>query len=187
MMIRQLTCIAVAVFATSIHAQQFSPPDQIVQSGKTYSLVYKNSLPNGRAIYEYTTNDETIEKWSSLVTLNYSKALTATPVKWAESVKISLDREKPKPSYSLYAKGNNGYSKIIFEPDSKNPFYESNVHKSFHIEACGGLLVYQFAQKYPPSVDQTDEGKLSTLTQIAKENTQFANELEKSDWLPTCN
>lgn len=184
---RLLTCIGLAVFATSISAQQFSAPEQIIQFGKTYSLVYKNSLPNGRAIYEYTTNNETIEKWSSLVTLNYSKSLVTMPLKWAEAVRISLDREKPKPNYSLYTKGNSGYSKIIFEPDSKNQFYESNVHKSFHVEACGGLLVYQFAQKYPPSADQTDEGKLATLRQIASENTQFASELENSDWLPTCN
>ena len=166
--------------------QQFSPPEQITYSGKTYSLAYKNSSPNGRAIFEYTTNNEPIEKWSSLVTLTYSKSLVTTPLKWAKAVKVSLNREKPKPNYSLYTKGNNGYSKIIFEPDSRNSNYESNVHKSFHIETCGGLLVYQFAKKCPPSADQTAEGKLSTLKQIANENTQFADELEKSDWLPNC-
>lgn len=187
MMIRLLTCLGMGVFATSIHAQQFSAPEQIVHSGKAYNLVYKKALPNGRAIYEYTTDNEPIEKWSSLVTLNYSKSLITTPIKWAEAVKGSLDREKPKPHYSLYTKGNNGYSKIIFEPDSKNPFYESDIHKSFHIEACGGLLVYQFAQKYPQSADQTDEGKLETLKKVANENSQSAIELERFEWLPTCN
>ncbi len=187
MMSRLFTCLWLAVFATSIHAQQFSAPEQIIHSGKTYSLAYKNSLPNGRSIYEYTTNNETVNKWSSLVTLHYSKALITMPSKWVDTTKVSLDREKPKPHYSLYTKGNSGYSQIIYEPDSKHPFYESNISKSFHIEACGGLLVYQFAQKYPPSVDNTNEGKLSSLKKIANTNSQFANELEESDWLPTCN
>jgi len=54
------------------------------------------------------------------------------------------------------------------------------------METCGGLLVFQFAKKYPQNTDQSDEGKLSTLKQIAKENTQFADEIEKSEWLPNC-
>ena len=184
---RLVICLGLAIFATPTHAQQFSAPEQIIHSGKTYNLTYKNTLPNGRAIYEYTTNNEPIEKWSSLVTLNYSKSLATVPLKWVEAIKTSLDREKPKPHYNLYLKGDNGYSRIIYEPDSKNPFYESNVHKSFHIEACNGLVVYQFAQRYPLNTDQTDEGKLSILKTIANENSQFASELEKSDWLPTCN
>lgn len=186
MISRLLMCLWLAACATSIQAQQFSPPEQITYSGKAYNLAYKNSLPDGRAIFEYTSNDEPIERWSSLVTLHYSKSLVTSPLKRAEAVKIALDREKPKPNYSLYIKGNNGYAKIIYEPDSKNTTYESNVHKSFHIEACGGLLIYQFAQKYPPSADQTAEGKLSMLKQIANENARFADEMEKSDWLPNC-
>lgn len=187
MISRSVLCLWLAIGTTSIHAQQFLPPKQIIHSGKTYSLAYKNSLPNGSAVFEYTSNNESIEKWSSLVTLNYSKSLVTTPLKWVEALKISLDREKPKPSYNLYVKGNNGYSKIIYEPDLTNPSYESDIHKSFHIETCEGLLVYQFAQKYPPSTDQTPEGKLSTLKKIANENSLLAEGMEKSDWLPNCN
>lgn len=186
MMHRLLKFLWLTCFVNSACAQQFLPPEKMTHSGKTYSLAYKNSLPNGREIFEYTTDNEPIEKWSSLVTLNYAKSLAATPLKWADTVKVALDREKPKPHYSLYIKGNNGYAKIIYEPDSKNPIYESNVHKSFHMETCGGLLVFQFAKKYPQNTDQSDEGKLSTLKQIAKENTQFADEIEKSEWLPNC-
>lgn len=186
MMIRLFACLWLIVFAISAQAQQFSPPEKITFAGQTYSLAYKNASPNGRAIFEYTTNNEPIEKWSLLVTLNYSKSLGTTPLKWSEVVKASLDREKPKPNYSLYTKGNNGYAKIIYEPDFRNPSYESNVHKSFHIESCGGILVYQFAQKYPASMDQSSDGKLSALRKIANENSQFADELEKSDWLPNC-
>jgi len=184
---RLLICLWLAFFANLAYAQQFLPPEKITYSGKTYSLAYKNSSPNGRATFEYTTNNEPIESWSSLVTLNYSKFLIAPPLEWIKVAKVALDREKPKPHYSLYIKENNGYSKIIYEPDTRNPFYESDVHKSFHIEACGGILVFQFAQKYPPSADQSAEGKLSTLKKITNENSQFADEMEKSEWLPDCN
>ena len=102
-------------------------------------------------------------------------------------MKASLDRRKPKPHYSLYIKENNSYARIIYEPDSKDPTYESNIQKSFHIEACGGLVVYQFAQKYPPSSDQSAEGRLSTLKTIASANTLATELIEKSDWFPTCN
>ena len=185
--LRTLISLWLACFTTSVCAQQFLPPEKITYSSKTYSLAYKNTSPVGRAIFEYTTNNESIENWTTLVTLNYSKSLATTPLKWAEAVQATLDREKPKPHYSIYTKGNNGYSKIIYEPDLKNPVYESNVHKSFHLDACGGILVFQFAQKYPVGADQSDSGKLSTLTSIANENARFAKELEKSEWLPTCN
>lgn len=184
---RLLICLCLVCFASLVHAQQFSPPEKINFSGKTYNLAYKNSSPNGQAIYEYTTNNEPIESWSSLVTLNYSKFLITSPLEWAKATNISLDREEPKPNYSLYIKGNNGYSKIIYGPDSQKNYYESDVHKSFHIETCGGVLILQFAKKYPPSTDQSTEGKLSTLKQIANENSQFADEIEKSEWLPNCN
>lgn len=179
-------CLWLACFASSVHAQQFSPPEKITYSGKTYSLAYKNLAPNGQATFEYTTNNESVENWSSLVTLNYAKSLVTTPLKWAEAVQTALDRENPKPNYSLYTKENNGYARIIYEPDQRNPVYESNVHKSFHVESCGGTLVFQFAKKYPPSTDQSTEGKLSTLKKIANENSQMADEMEKSEWLPNC-
>lgn len=178
--------LLLATVLSPVYAGEFTPPDKITHMGKTYTLAYKNSSPNGRAIFEYTSNNEPVEKWSSLVTLNYSKSLIISPQKWAEAVKASLDRETPKPHYKLYSKGNNGYARIIFEADLKNPSFESNTHKSFHIDACEGALVFQYAQKYQQGADQSLEAKLAALKQIADENAQFAESLEKSDWLPTC-
>lgn len=187
MTIRSATILFLWFMATSLHAEQFNPPGQIVHSGKTYNLVYKDAKSNGEAIFEYTTNNEPIEKWSTLVTINYAKNLATIPLKWIESVKSALDMQTPKPSYSLYLKENSGYARIIYEPNASYTNYESNVQKSFHIDKCGGVVVYQFAQKYPQSADQSNEGKLSTLKNIARENKIFADEMEKSDWLPGCN
>lgn len=186
MALRLIILILLMGFGSPSHAQHFSPPDEVVFSGDSYKLSYKKELTDGRAIFEYTKNNEPIENWSSLITFNYSKPLISTPLEWTEAQRRSLDREKPKPHYSLYTKGSNGYSKIIYEPDARNAFYESNVHKSFHVSVCGGLVVYQFARKYQPSKDQTTEGRFSKLKQIADESSQFAAEMEKSDWLPDC-
>lgn len=54
-------------------AQQFFPPQEILHSGKVYKLAFKNEPLSGRAIYEYTTDAELIEKWTTLVTLIYSR------------------------------------------------------------------------------------------------------------------
>lgn len=179
--------IGLLFFTQSIFAQQFNPPEQISHSGHVYKLAYKKTSPNGQAIYEYTTNEEPIEKWTTLVTLNYAKAQKVTPLRWSEAMKLSLDRETPKPNYSIYVKEENGYANIIYEPDINNPTYESDVHKSFHLEECGGSLVYQFAVKYPKSADQSEAGKLATLTSIAKENVQISTDMAHSEWSPSCN
>ncbi|MEE9926765.1 hypothetical protein [Microvirgula aerodenitrificans] len=179
-------CLLLITLFSPAYAKVFTPPGEISYMGKTYKLAYENSAPNGRAIFEYTTDNEPIEKWSSLITLNYSKSLIISPQKWAEATKASSDRQIPKPHYDLYLKGNNGYARLIFEPDSKNPAYESNVHKSFHLQACNGLLVFQYAKKYPQGAELSPAEKLATLKQIATENTQFAASMEKSEWSPDC-
>lgn len=187
-MVRRIAiCLWLTASSTAGHAQQFVPPEYVTFAGKTYQLAYKNALPDGKAIFEYTSNNEPVENWSSLVTINYSKSFLISPTKWGEAMKASLDRRKPRPHYSLYTKENNSYARIIFEPDAKDPTYESNIQKSFHIEACGGLVVYQFAQKYPPGSDQSAEGRLSTLKTIVGANTLATELIEKSDWFPACN
>ncbi len=180
-----LTYILLAGFATSTNAQQFSNPEQINHSGKTYSLVQQYSL-NGQQIFEYTTNGETIQKWSSLVTLIYLKSINIKPLQWTEAIKTTLDNQKPIPHFSLNTDVNHGYAKIIYEPNSNNSFYESSVQKSFHIEKCGGALVYQFAQKYPASANQTENEKLATLKQIVDKNSKLTVDIEKSKWFPNC-
>jgi hypothetical protein len=36
----------------SLVAQQFTPPEQVTQSGRVYKLIHKQIAPNGQAIYE---------------------------------------------------------------------------------------------------------------------------------------
>jgi len=186
-MIRFVWLAGIALFSNVALAEMSPPPEKLTHAGKTYSLAFKNIAPNGQSIFEYTTNNESIEQWTTLVTINYAKGVTTQPLKWLESIKYALDHESPKPNYDLFVKENNGYARVIYEPTPNYSTYESNVQKSFHIDKCDGLVVYQFAQKYPQSTNKSDEGKLETLRSIAIENTTFAGEIDKSGWSPICN
>lgn len=158
-----ITCSALSLgmlfFTQPLFAQQFTPPEQITQSGHVYKLAYKQVAPNGSAIYEYTTNEEPVEKWTTLITLSYNKNIKIDPLTWTTAMKTGMERSMPKTNSKNYILGNNVYARFILEPNIKNPTYESNVHKIFHLGECGGLLVYQYAVKYPQS-NQSEAGKV---------------------------
>ena len=181
-----LSLLICSVTFASTEQSLFTGPQEIVHSGKVYRLAFKKELANGRAIYEYTTDAETIEKWTTLVTLNYAKGISGTQLEWATTLKKALDADKPRPHYLIYNKNGFDYARIIYEPNALNPTYESNAHKKFDIADCGGRIIYQFAAIYPASVDQSDEGKMKTLMSIYNENQVFSEALEKNDWLPSC-
>lgn len=167
-------------------AQQLVAPEELSHSGVSYKLAYKKVAPNGSGIYEYTTHAEAIENWTTLVTLNYRKGIRTDPTNWGRSVQRSLDATRPRPHYKIYTAGMNGYARFILEPDPANPTYESNVHKSFHLDECDGIVVFQYAVKHKKSDDETEAGKLTLLTSIKDENERAAGILEKSSWTPSC-
>jgi hypothetical protein len=183
---RLFLALSLLIFSQSVIAQQLVPPQEILYAGQIYKLAFKQASPNGRAIYEYTTNGEPVEQWTSLVTLNFAKGINAPPVKWTAAMKASLEANNPDPHFKLYTIGDHGYARFVFEPDQRNPFYESNAHKSFHLNECGGLLVFQYAVKYPQLSEQVGEDKLAALTLITKENERMAAEIEQSEWRPEC-
>lgn len=183
---RLFLALCLLMFTPFVIAQQFVPPEEVLHAGQVYKLAFKQASPNGRAIYEYTTNGESVEQWTSLVTLNFAKGINAPPVKWTAAMKASLEANNPDPHFKLYTVGDHGYASFVFEPDQRNPFYESNAHKSFHLNECGGLLVFQYAVKYPQSSEQFGEDKLAALTFITKENERMAAEIQLSEWSPEC-
>lgn len=189
--VRFITCSALSlgmlIFTQPIFAQQFTPPEQISQSGHVYKLAYKQVAPNGSAIYEYTTNEEPVEKWTTLITLNYNKNIKIDPLKWTTAMKTAMEASMPKRNSKSYISGNIVYASFIIEPDIKNKTYESNVHKIFHLGECGGLLVYQYAVKYPQIANQSDAEKLNTLNSINKELESLSTDVERSEWIPVCN
>ena len=181
-----LLCAGLGVFSGVAQAHQFVVPEEVEHAGKTYGLAYQTGDPESTALYEYTTDDEAVEHWNTLVTLSYQQPDVMMPATWFEMTKAALERRMPTPDYHLYTKGDNGYSITIYEPDALNLRYEAHVQKSFHIKECGGVVSMQFAQRYPPAPDRSEAGKLAYLKQIADDAAKTADELENSDWLPTC-
>lgn len=181
-----LLCAGLWVFSGVAQAQQFVAPEEVEHDGKTYVLANQYGDPESMMFFEYTTDDEAVEHWNTLVTLSYKTPDVMMPSTWFETVKAALDLRMPTPEYRLYTKDDNGYAITIDEPDALNQRYAVNVQKSFHIKECGGVVSMQFAQRYPPAPDRSPVGRLVYLKQISDDADKTAAELEESDWLPTC-
>ena len=157
-------------------ALTFAAPEQMAQAGHVYKQAYQQKANNGRAIYEYTDNNESVQNWTRLVTLNYTPQLRVDAQTWANATRKALDANPAKPAHQLDVKGANAYAQMVFEPDAANPEYEANVQKSFHVADCGTVIL-QYAVKYP---------KGSDLTTIQAENARIAVQLEQDTWQPAC-
>jgi len=162
---------------------RFAPPQEIIHEGVTFTLAFQHT-DSARVLSEYTHNGESVENWSKLVSLSYFPGKTYTPLAFLQALEKTLKSETPVPHFSLYAKGGYGYAQIIYEPDTKNPWFEADVQKSFHRPACAGQVVYQYAAKYPPP--QQGEDKQAMLLNILADNQQAADAVAKSDWQPDC-
>ncbi len=168
------------------HASEFHAPDTLLWQGRTYQRAYQNAQPDGRRVYEYTTNGESIDAWTTLLTLHYAKSVQQDPMAWVVATKNALDRTTPRPHYQLSVDGPSGYARILYEPTAKAPTYESDAHRSYHIGACDGLVIYQVAVKYEPTADTSPKGRFERLDRIAGENAKLVDELKKQAWVPRC-
>jgi len=163
---------------------RFTPPQHIVHEGITYTLAFQQAAPNAQVLSEYTHNGESVENWSTLITLNYFPGQLVTPRQLLQSLKQTLETEQPVPHFLLTILGEHGYTRTIREPTATHPWFEMDVHKSFHRRACAGLVVYQYAVKYPPP--GPGEDKQALLEKIRDENQQVADAMKQSDWQPDC-
>ena len=117
---------------------RFASPAEINFSGNVYKLAYR-AVQKDRAIYEYTSNNEKIEHWKTLITLAYSQhADVNTPASYADLVKNAFG-EKVKETSIV---GDHAYAQVIFEPGENHPYYESAIKKSFHISYLFFLVKY---------------------------------------------
>jgi len=178
--------LASVVLTTGVaHAENtFRPPQEITHEGEHYKLAFQSTAPNGMKTFEYTTNDESVKSWSKLVTLNYMPRMIRNPLEWLQATNAALRREAPVPHFNMYVLNENGYARIIYEPTARFPQFESNVQKSFHQPACAGMVIYQYAVKYPPLEEGTDKNE--TLLKIAADNKQVADAMANNGWQPDC-
>lgn len=170
----------------AVSAADFKAPERLVREDKVYKLKYQTVNPNGSAQYDYTTNDEPAEEWTTLVRIKYDRRNLKDLSKWVIFMDNSLERTVPKPVYSVYVSGEHGFARYVLDPIPTSPMYESNVFKNYYSNACGGFLVYQYSIKYPPAEDQSDAGRLAKLKMIVAENEKIANDIEEEAWIPSC-
>lgn len=162
----------------------FFPPKEIKYMDKTYKLAFENKN-NTIETYEYTTDNESVNNWTSLLTIKYNKNVDILPIAHSLALKKQLDKEGVK-DYFLYLKDNHSFAKIIYKPNMQYPTYESNVFKSFHIKECKGMINFQFAKQYMPNKNKTSEEKYQELKNIANENTIMSDYIEKNSYIPEC-
>ncbi len=183
------TLSACLLASGSLFAQKLVVPQEINYADKVYKLA--SSTPQDRSskrvAYEYTTDGEAVEKWSSLITLLYQSNMKADTFAFAAAMVKSLAATKPEPTSSVTISNGHVMVRSVFEPDAANPAYESNVNKSFHgTAACGGLLQLQYGVKAPPGDDQSAAGKQATLKVVNEANAKLASQLRDDAWQPSC-
>lgn len=150
----------------------FVPPPEVRHlNNKPYRLAYKKVLSDG-AFYEYTADNEPIEKWSSLITLLYYKGVNVTPEEFVNLAK----NQKEEPVETQVLAGH-AYVLNVFPPSDKYHYFETSFKKTFHISQCQGVVVYKFSKKYPVG---------TSMDTIMADNRSLFGKMVKDSWVPSC-
>lgn len=165
-------------------ARTYTAPKTMELFGKDYALAFQNENQN-LALYEYTAENESVENWSSLITIKYYK-FKMDPKQFLTATKDGLNKLSPKPYYSLYQQGDNGYALLIFEPSREHLHFEADVQKSFHISNCDGTIELQYGIRKPVFKDQSDEEYKQTLQELYQKLKLDAEKMAQKQWTPNC-
>ena len=173
--LRFTTCLLLMgrVFAED---EPWSPPDEILFKGTSYRLAY--SVP--QRLYEYTTHDETVENWTSLFSIIFSKRQNGPLAVIAADLASALNARTPKPRYILYKQGDYLVSRIVYDftGASTVPHFESNARKLFYSDSCRGFFDISIGYRVPKSAKPVEE--------ILVENEAFTNDLLAHSLKPAC-
>lgn len=163
----------------------FRAPSQIQALDRNFGLAF-SSQKNSQFLYEYTGGSETVNNWKTLIFIGYFKGLSVTPLRWGRAFARSAARDTP--NYSVWAAKDNGYAKVIYEPNDKFPGYEVDVFRTYHLPACKGVVSLQYAVR--PDVNDADsndpKAKHEVLVKLAAVAEELANRIQVSDWAPDC-
>lgn len=156
-------------------AGQLLAPEEITHDRRTYKLAFHNKAGN-QEIFEYTTNGEPVEAWTSLITLHYAGLPNVTGGQWVRSMKQVLGSNKPKPFYEAKESKGTYFTRAVMMPSAMFPHYESNVQRAY-ISTCDGLVIYQYAVKADAAKDKKA---------VIAENEALAEGVIGMDWQPQC-
>lgn len=171
---------------SNAHAEELARPEnKIAFMGAEYNLVFSHKAPSGAEIYEYTKDNEKIDNWGSLLTIQIA-TISTSPETWINSIKTALDNQAPKPIYSLSIENGHVFSQILFEPDNSNNTFETSIQKSFHLSKCNSTLMLQYSEKYPIShYGIPDERKLQRAA-LWDKSAELLESIKHSEWKPKC-
>lgn len=174
----------VFIIKSCVFAGSFIAPKSMEMFGKQYTLAFQNEN-NDLALYEYTTDNESVNNWGHLITLQYHKR-KLEPLQFLTAMKAGLNNSKPIPHYSLYMQEGHGYALLIFEPSHEHLNFEADIQKSFHSAECDGTLIFQYGARTATLQQLSPEDKSKMLKEIYKQLKLDAEQIAKNDWVPTC-
>lgn len=163
----------------------FQAPNQIREFDRDFVLA-SSSQKGGRFLYEYVGADETVDNWKTMISVVYAKGQSPSPLQWGKTFSMSAARDTPH--YSVWATKDNGYAKVIYEPNGQFPGYEVDAFRTYHLSACKGLVALQYAIR-PDMADANDKdpkAKHEVLLKLAAQSKELADRIRDSAWVPDC-
>jgi hypothetical protein len=181
-----LKCLTLFGFlgGTCIYANPFTAPKSIDMFGKQYNLAFQNEN-NALAFYEYTANNESVENWSHLITLQFYKQKIDSQ-QYVTAMKASLEHKSPKPHYTLYQDAGHGYALLIFEPSREHLNFEADVQKTFNPTECDGTVLLQYGTRTSVLQEVSSEEKNKMIEDISQQLKSTAAQLAENRWTPDC-
>lgn len=174
-----------ALFIKScVFAESFAPPKSMDLFGKEYALAFQNENTDV-AIYEYTTENESVDNWNRLITLQYYKR-KLEPFQFIAAMKAGLANRKPIPHYSFYQKEEHGYALLIFEPSREHLHFETDIQKSFHSVECDGTLIFKYGVRTSALQQLSSEDKNKILKEVYAQLKLDTEQIAQNKWAPTC-
>ena len=154
----------------------FRAPTKIERNGKTYTLAWQSPQKAELSVFEYTSNGEPVEQWTSLITIAHVKGKLPSPDAWIQASNAGMKVMRPEPYHQFFKKDGHAFAMMISPRVKGIPSYESNVQKSFHLSECGGLVIHQYAEKVAeqPELKQGSPEQQAFYKRLVDGNIQIA-------------
>lgn len=143
------------------------PPGQIAFRGAIYKIAFRSGDQAHVQVYEYTSNGENVETWTTLLSVIFSRGERVSFDVLAKNFAYVALARQPKPRLKIYDAGDALAIRVIYDfralPDG---YFESNVRKQRYSESCGGLfdisIAYKVGREVSADVQITENEMLAT-------------------------
>ena len=173
-----LTILVVLLLQMELSAKNIVMPETIELFDTTYHVAYKQPYN-----WEYT-NNESVENWTSLVTL------IARPIKTdPKTHNLAFEKALSTQEVATYTYEDNeeyGYFLVVFKPTKKYMYYEAMIMKSFHLPQCDGNVQLQYAFKKVVFEAVSPEEDKKIVEALMNQLKSYQTILKANTWSPLC-